>query len=304
LILVSVMKLTSSSTASRHHSTLFQFMTISSTFFTLTIKPVDNVTHLGGDNASVCIRVCQLSEKPYDPCCSHLQNLETNGFMAAEPILMRAKDAVRKLMKLGTKQTVAPAIAEISDVGAVLPAATRWSSNQRVFAWYDELKDAIREIPELRNAAPTDKAVKKGIKLANEIFSVQKSYCLKMQSGGVENEGRAKRKGEAMLPGADPAKCNLSVARMELKTSGLAYEWYAENYGPKMKNGRLEKGFLELYKSKYSMMDSPIVDRPVTSTFGMVSLRLLTRMSTGLRRRKRRPYLCLRWRALMRISTT
>jgi hypothetical protein len=83
-------------------------------------KSFDNVTHLGGDNASVCIRVCEIAGKPYDPCGSHLQNLEANRFVKKQDFISDAKDVVHPLMKEGMKSKVHAELSRISDVGTLL----------------------------------------------------------------------------------------------------------------------------------------------------------------------------------------
>jgi hypothetical protein len=197
-------------------------------------KSFDNVTHLGGDNASVCIRVCELAKKPYDPCCSHLQNLETNCYMKHQPFLMQGVHAVQRIMKAGMRGTVAAELAEVSPVGAVLPTATRWSSNAKLFARYEQLEGVIGQIPALSALAPKDRNEKKAIDVATGIFSVQNRYCLNMQRGG-----------------SDPKDVHLAVVRDELRAAGLAYEEISKN------SSRLFE-----YSSKYTNDDSPISNRP------------------------------------------
>jgi hypothetical protein len=77
----------------------------------------------------MCHKLCVIANKPYDPCCSHLQSLELNNFIQQQESIKVVRDKIHVVMKEAAKPKVAAEISNITDLKTSLPGETRWSAN-------------------------------------------------------------------------------------------------------------------------------------------------------------------------------
>jgi hypothetical protein len=142
-----------------------------------------NVTNFGGDNCSINHKVASDAKKWYDGCLSHQLALQMSKYCESKEALGEAREAVLNVMNVGRTLKGAAALSNITHLTAVIPGATRWSSNAMVLRRYCQLEEAkAMELEIFRAAAPSTQGLRNKVQVARSIFGTMNVFVKKLQA--------------------------------------------------------------------------------------------------------------------------
>ena len=115
-----------------------------------------NVTHIGGDHASVNVKLAQELGKPLVGCRSHRQSLELNRLFNHRPNLKRALQTCHKVMRRTSKTSLSAHLRNHTHLRPKMWNKTRWRGKFLTVEQYLKMEGEFQKMPELEGLLVRD----------------------------------------------------------------------------------------------------------------------------------------------------